>query len=112
MRCILANKLIATAMKKDYPFQDNTKKRRYELDLGDNNVAFIDYFITPEGDIVLTHTEVPYEYENRGIGSQLAEKCLEDIKSRGAHVVPQCGFVASYVRRHPEWEDLVSSRYR
>ncbi len=95
----------------DYPFKDNAQKRRYELDLGNDYVAFINYFITPDGDIALTHTEVPYEFENRGIGSQLAEKCLEDIRSRGARVIPQCGFVASHIRRHPQWEDLVVKRW-
>ncbi len=97
---------------KEYPFTDNKKKRRYELDLGDDYIAFIDYFVTPEGDIALTHTEVPYEFENKGIGSQLAGKCLEDIKSKGARVIPQCGFVASYIRRHPQWEGLVAERYK
>ncbi len=96
----------------NYPFKDNTTKRRYELDLGGDYVAFIDYFITPEGDIALTHTEVPYEYENRGIGSQLARKCLDNIRSRNARVIPQCGFVSAYIRRNPEWEELVVNRYR
>ena len=32
---------------------------------------------------------------------------LEDIRSKGLRVVPQCSFVEVYIRRHPEWADLV-----
>jgi predicted GNAT family acetyltransferase len=33
---------------------------------------------------------------------------LDDIRSRGLKVVPLCPFVAAYIRRHPEYEDLVA----
>jgi len=33
---------------------------------------------------------------------------LEDIRSRGERVVPFCPFVRAYVRRHPEYADLVT----
>lgn len=32
---------------------------------------------------------------------------LEDIRRKKLKVVPQCPFVATYIRRHPEWTDLV-----
>jgi predicted GNAT family acetyltransferase len=96
---------------KEYPFINNTPKRRFELRLDDFNTAFIDYFVNPEGDIALTHTDVPREYENQGIGSQLALKSLEDIKAQNAKVIPRCGFIAAYIRRHPEWEPLVAQRH-
>lgn len=32
---------------------------------------------------------------------------LEDIRRKKLKVVPQCPFVATYIRRHPEWMDLV-----
>jgi uncharacterized protein len=28
-------------------------------------------------------------------------------RSRGLKVVPRCSFVAGYLRRHPEYQDLV-----
>jgi len=95
---------------KDYPFKNNERSRRYELDLGDDT-ALIDYFKTDDGSIIaLTHTEVPYQYENQGIGSQLVEKSLNDIQAQGCKVIPSCGFVAAYIRRHPQWKDLVAER--
>ena len=53
------------------------------------------------------HTEVPPKYEGRGIGKELVQGVLEDIRRKKLKVVPQCPFVATYIRRHPEWMDLV-----
>ena len=45
--------------------------------------------------------------EGQGIGKELELAALEDIRSKGLRVVPQCSFVEVYIRRHPEWADLV-----
>jgi predicted GNAT family acetyltransferase len=95
----------------DYKFENNEERRRYELHLGDGSVAFVDYRVMPSGSIALTRTEVPYEYENQGIGTLLVGKCIEDIREKGRKVVPSCGFVAAYIRRNPEWLDLVDQEY-
>ena len=42
----------------------------------------------------------------------IAFKALTDIREQGSKVIPQCGFVASYIRRHPEWQELVAVRER
>ncbi len=95
---------------KEYPFRNNERERRYELDLG-GYIALINYVKLGEGDIIaLVHTEVPYEFENQGIGSQIVEKSLTDIKSQGCKVIPSCGFVAAYIRRHPQWSNIVAER--
>lgn len=87
---------------KDYRFSNNTAKRRYELDLEDGQIAMIEYYLAPGGEVALTHTEVPYDHAGQGVGSQIAFKALTDIREQGSKVIPQCGFVASYIRRHPE----------
>ena len=92
---------------KDYTFKKNTEKKRYELDLGDGALAVIDYYKMPGGAVAFTHTHVPFEFENKGIGSELAKRALQDVKDSGDKVIPQCGFIASYVRRHPEWNEIV-----
>ena len=89
---------------KDYRFSNNTAKRRYELDLEDGQIAMIEYY--------LAHTEVPYDHAGQGVGSQIAFKALTDIREQGSKVIPQCGFVASYIRRHPEWQELVAGGER
>ena len=79
---------------------------RYEFDLG-GHTAYIDYE-KDNGTIVLTHTFVPEAYEGRGVGAQLVAAALTDIRRQGLKVVPQCSFVAVYIKRHPEWSDMVS----
>ena len=92
-------------MERKHTLIDNAAEKRYELDLGDG-MALAEY-VLGHGLIVLTHTEVPPKYEGRAIGKELVQGVLEDIRRKKLKVVPQCPFVATYIRRHPEWMDLV-----
>ena len=89
-----------------YILKDNEARSRYEFDLG-GHTAYIDYE-KDNGTIVLTHTFVPEAYEGRGVGAQLVAAALADIRRQGLKVVPQCSFVAVYIKRHPEKIDMVS----
>ena len=57
--------------------------------------------------ITLIHTEVAPQYEGHGLGDQLVAYALDDVRTRGLRIVPVCPFVAAYLRRHTEYEDLV-----
>lgn len=62
------------------------------------------------GDIItFTHTGVPPELEGRGIGSQLARAGLEYARTKTLKVLPACSFIAGYIERHPEYQDLLAS---
>ncbi len=85
---------------------DNKAKHRFEIEL-DGETALIDY--TEQGDTIsLTHTEVPPEFEGRGVGSQLVKGALELIKADGKKVKPLCSFVAAYIKRYSEYDSLVA----
>lgn len=56
---------------------------------------------------MFSHTEVLEALEGQGIGSQLVHEALEAAKGRGLAVAPTCSFVTGYIRRHPEYRDLV-----
>jgi uncharacterized protein len=60
------------------------------------------------GEIDLLHTEVPPALEGRGIAGALAKFALEEARRAGLRVIPSCPYVASYIRRHPEYADLVA----
>jgi len=85
--------------------RDNTALSRYELD-ADGATAFANYRRTARADII-THTETPAALRGRGIGSELVAGALALIRADGRKVVPACGFVAAYLRSHPEDADLV-----
>lgn len=85
--------------------RDNRDRRRFELDLGDE-LAFANYRLTPSA-VIITHTETPPALRGRGIGSELVRGALELIRADGRKVIAGCGFVATYLREHPEFADLV-----
>ncbi|MFD1713320.1 GNAT family N-acetyltransferase [Amnibacterium flavum] len=61
-----------------------------------------------EGDVwVITHTVVDEAFEGRGIGSLLARAALDGAREQGKKVVPQCPFVAAYVGKHDDWNDIL-----
>lgn len=63
-----------------------------------------------EGEVIrLVHTEVGDDHEGQGVGSGLARRALDDARSDGLEVDAQCRFVASYVERHPEYADLLTT---
>jgi predicted GNAT family acetyltransferase len=59
--------------------------------------------------ITFTHTEVAPELRGQGVGEALAQAALEAARAEGLEVVPLCPFIAAYIRRHPEFADLVAS---
>lgn len=56
---------------------------------------------------IFVHTEVDDAFSGRGIGSRLARYALDDVTRRGLRIVPRCPFIAAYVKRHPEYHDMV-----
>jgi uncharacterized protein len=90
---------------------DVPEASRYELRLGGRLVGLAAYRRRADR-LVLTHTEVDESCEGRGYGSRLAAAALEDARRQGLHVVPLCPFIARYIDRHPEYEDLLVAGYR
>ena len=90
---------------------DVPDESHYELRLDGRRIGVAAYH-RRDGLIAFTHTEVDASCEGRGFGSRLVEAALDDARDRGLEVAPLCPFVAHYVKRHPEYEELVASRYR
>ena len=84
---------------------NNEAEKRFELKV-DGGTAIIEYIIA-KGNIYLTHTEVPKSLEGHGIGSKIVKLTLEWIDAHDLTLVPLCPFVATYLKRHPEWKRLV-----
>ena len=91
--------------------QDNAAEHRFEVDLGDGNLAIAEYYLRA-GKIVFTHTKVPDAFEGRGIGSALVRFALNAARERGLLVVPICPFFTAYMKKHDEVQDLLDPAYR
>ena len=89
---------------------DNPGERRFEVRLGDD-VAFAEYRLKP-GQIVLPHTVVPPAFEGKGVASALARAAFGYARDHGLTVIPTCVFMAGWVKKHPEVQDLVDPSCR
>jgi predicted GNAT family acetyltransferase len=84
---------------------NNETEHRFEAGTGPH-LAVLEY--RREGDALeLTHTEVPEQYEGQGIGGALARAAMEFARQNHLQVRPYCSFVASWLKRHQEYQDLV-----
>lgn len=86
---------------------DNPRRHRYEAVLGGRVVGISQYTLTDDV-ITFLHTEVDQSAEGKGLGSRLAAGALDDVRRRGLKVVARCPFIAAYVRRHRDYEDLLA----
>lgn len=91
----------------DPAVSNDTDRSRYEISVDGQLAGFAAYRVT-DGSVVLTHTEIEPEFENRGLGGRLAKAALDDIRRQGTTVTPQCPFIAGYIDRHEEYADLVA----
>jgi predicted GNAT family acetyltransferase len=86
---------------------DNPSELRYELWSAETLAGSIRY--TRDGDVVtMVHTEVDPAFEGEGLGNTLVAGALDDARARGKRIRPLCPFVAAYIRRHPDYADLLA----
>ena len=86
--------------------RDNPEAHRYEATI-DGVLAGVAEYEPAEGRLVFVHTEVRPEFEGQGVASRLASTALDDVRARGLRATPKCPYIAAYIRRHPEYADLV-----
>jgi predicted GNAT family acetyltransferase len=94
----------------DVTVTDNAEARRFEVSL-EGDTAFAEYRLRP-GVIVLPHTVVPPAFEGKGVASALARHAFGYARDHGLKVVPTCPFMAGWVKKHPEAQDLVDESCR
>ena len=92
-------------------FHDNPTAARFEATVDGQVAAFAAYNVIQLG-LLFTHTEVQPQFEGQGLGSQLAKFALDSVRERGVQAIPVCQFIAGYIRRHPEYLDLVPEESR
>ncbi|MEX0331591.1 MAG: GNAT family N-acetyltransferase [Puniceicoccaceae bacterium] len=74
-------------------------------------------FRTPEGAVLsytvkdgryhFDHTVVPPELRGQGVAGKLATAAFEHARENGWSIVPDCSFIDVFLKRHPEFAELV-----
>ena len=98
----------------DIHLLDNPDESRYEVRVGDALAGFAVYEIegVPTPRFVFVHTEIDPAFEGHGLGGRLARFALDDAVTKGMPLVPRCSFIATYIRRHPEYLSALEPHYR
>jgi predicted GNAT family acetyltransferase len=85
----------------------NDARHRFEIEVDGQVAGFIVY--RPDGQALeLVHTEVGEQFQGRGLAAQLARFALDQARAAGQKVIPSCEYVAAYLERHPQDQDLVA----
>jgi uncharacterized protein len=85
----------------------NEEAHRFEL-LVDDLRSVLTYRRFPDR-IVLVHTEVPEPLESHGLATRLTRFALDFARANHLRVVPLCPYVSNFIRKNPQYQDLVSS---
>ena len=100
-----------TALPAMHIFKDEKKSTervtsgRFEIER-DGSVAYLEY--TQSGTVLeLIHTEVPKAMRGAGIAYELIQSALDWAREHKLKVDVICPVVAGYIRKHPQYSDLV-----
>lgn len=89
----------------DYQVIYNELEHRFEVKI-DTYMAVVEY--RDRGDHwAVVHTFVPPHLEGRGIAGALTKTLLDYAKENGIKIKPVCPYTVSYVKRHPEYNDIL-----
>jgi uncharacterized protein len=84
---------------------NNEKNQQFQA-LADGELAYLEYRWHKQA-LALMHTFVPESLEGKGLASGLAKFALEYAKSSNLKVLVYCPFVATYLKRHPEYNSII-----
>ena len=84
----------------------NPAQCRFEWTEG-TSLCVLDYELD-DGIMLVTHTGVPEAVGGRGIAADLSRTALDTARANGWRVKPLCSYVAAYIERHPEYQDLLA----
>ena len=88
--------------------EHRASEQRYVIHV-DGELAGSAYYRLADGVVEFTHTEVDDRFEGQGVGSALARAALDDVRRDGSRtVVPSCPFIAAWIDRHPDYQDLLA----
>jgi predicted GNAT family acetyltransferase len=88
------------------PVNYDIELQRFELQTDGAALAFLSY-VQDRKRIDLDHTFVPDDLRGNGIAANLVRTALNVARQRNRKVIPRCSYVAGFIKRHPEFPDLL-----
>lgn len=92
----------------DITVRNNPQENRFEVSVDGEFAGVMDYRID-DGQVLLPRVEVLPEFRGGGVASTLVQKGMDTIREEAwGTVVPLCPYAEVWIRRHPDYQDLVA----
>lgn len=92
--------------------EDDPANSQYFAQTDDGTVAGKMVYRRRPGRIVLVHTETAEGFLGNGVAGAMAKFALDKARADGDAVVPTCPYVAAYVLKHREYQDILDPAYQ
>ena len=89
-------------------FRKNAARSRYELIDNGKVIAIADYVERP-GVVVFPHTFVDPRRRGQGLGGEIVQAALDDVRASGRQVIATCWYVADFINANPTYADLLAA---
>ncbi|WP_342318355.1 GNAT family N-acetyltransferase [Corynebacterium mayonis] len=94
-------------MADNFELVKNEEKQQYEI-LVDGEVAGFSVYEDGGNIRTLPHTVVDNKFRGQGLSKPLIQFALDDVRSDGLKVNPLCPAVSGFIKKNPEYQDLVA----
>lgn len=89
----------------DVSVTNATQRSRYEITVGDTRAGLAQY-LDRNDQRIFFHTEIDESFAGRGLASTLISEALTDTRAEGLRIVAVCPFVAKYLGKHHDFDDI------
>ncbi len=90
---------------------NDSELSRYEV-RQDGALAGYAQYTRTDTEITFTHTSTDPAFAGQGLAKVLAAAALDDARSQGLSVIPQCTFFSGFISKNPEYLELVPDSRR
>lgn len=91
--------------------RDNPQEQRFEVSVDGEFAGVADYRQT-EDEMIFPCVEVDPRFRGQGVAAKLVRFALDRVREDGTRrVVPMCPYVQTFIRRYPEYQDLVDGSH-
>lgn len=81
---------------------------RYVVETNGEVAGYTEYHLRGGNIFFFYHTHIEEGFAGKGVGSALVRFAIEDVRASAGSVVPLCPFVAAWLERHPEQQDIIN----
>lgn len=81
-------------------------QRRFEIAVDGERAGYAEY-LDHDGQRIFYHTEVDERFSGRGLAGTLVSRALDETRGAGLRIVAVCPYVAAYVKKHHEWDEVL-----